>query len=69
MFFMNFLFCRDLSLCRSICRLCLETSGKMEDLFFNESDEHLSEKIFQCTSVKVEKIAYFNKKNSLDRVC
>lgn len=25
----------------------------MEDLFFNESDEHLTEKIFECTSIKL----------------
>lgn len=43
----------DLSICRSICRMCLRTTGKMEDLFFNESDEHLTDKIFQCTSVKM----------------
>lgn len=43
----------DLSNCRSICRLCLGTNGRMEDLFFNESDEQLSQKIFQCTSVKM----------------
>lgn len=43
----------DLSICRSICRLCLGTNGRMEDLFFNESDEHLSEKIFQCTTVQM----------------
>ncbi|XP_062716192.1 zinc finger protein 572-like [Aedes albopictus] len=43
----------DLSICRAICRLCLGTSGRMEDLFFNESDEQLSQKIFQCTSVKM----------------
>lgn len=43
----------DLSTCRSICRLCLGTSGRMEDLFFNKTDEMLSEKIFKCTAIQM----------------
>lgn len=41
----------NLSAYRSICRLCLETSGQMEDLFFNDEDDRLLDKIFECTSV------------------
>ncbi|XP_055532593.1 zinc finger protein 235-like [Wyeomyia smithii] len=43
----------DLSTCRSICRLCLCTSGKMEDLFFNDDDDQLIEKIAECTAIKM----------------
>lgn len=44
----------DLSVCHTICRLCLSTDGQMEDLFFNPENEQLVEEIFECTSVKME---------------
>lgn len=43
----------DLSNVHSICRLCLSTEGKLEDLFFNDTGNRLVQRILECTSIQM----------------
>lgn len=43
----------DLSSVHSICRLCLSTEGKLEDLFFSDSGNRMVQRILECTSVRM----------------
>lgn len=43
----------DLSSVRSICRLCLSTEGKLEDLFFTDTGDRLVQRIQECTSIQM----------------
>uniref|UniRef100_A0A1Q3G0E0 Putative c2h2-type zn-finger protein n=1 Tax=Culex tarsalis TaxID=7177 RepID=A0A1Q3G0E0_CULTA len=43
----------DLSSVHSICRLCLSTEGKLEDLFFTDTGNRLVQRILECTSIQM----------------
>lgn len=43
----------DLSSVHSICRLCLSTEGKLDDLFFTDTGNRLVQRILECTSIQM----------------
>lgn len=43
----------DLSSVHSICRLCLGTEGKLEDLFFTDTGNKMAQRILECTSIQM----------------
>lgn len=43
----------DLSSVHSICRLCLSTEGRLDDLFFTDTGNRLVQRILECTSIQM----------------